>query len=479
MLAATRSTRLHLPVVLLVLLLGAMAAIAATSPVAARASLELEATYEVELDLAWAQGLVQVKTRIELSNTSGGRVDRVVLNTVAAKLGSMRRLRVRVDGERVAARVSGQTISFPLRQPLAVDDSVTVFVAYKARLQTSNVGRNFLFSKLDGVVHLYRFIPWLSRRIPFGSQAHGEPFLTPASPEVRVTAKSDRRVVWATSGRRVRGQGRRHVFVAQDVRDFVMTASPSYRVLRGTSLDQETAILVYTRTADAKRLLRLARQELDRYERRTGVPYPYPTYSIAESGAGLPMEAPALIWIPGFRSAADYPYLVSHETAHQWFYGIVGNDQSTDAFADEALADYFSRRAHLSVRPSRCPTDRLDRDIRRYATACYFEVVYVQGARFLDGLRRDFGGAAFRRAVRAYSQDHRLGIGSNAKLLEAFRQEMGDRVLPRFERRFPSLFPLAPGPAPGQAPDLSSLAGPSPSPVPDAAADDLDQAPPS
>jgi hypothetical protein len=133
---------------------------------------------------------------------------------------------------------------------------------------------------------------------------------------------------------------------------------------------------------------------------------------------------------------------VSHETAHQWFYGIIGNDQSTDAFADEALADYFARRAHLSIRPSRCPTDRLDRDIRRYSSACYFEVIYVQGARFLDGLRRDFGGPAFLRAVQAYSADHRLGIGSNAKLLEAFRDEMGDRVLKRFERRFPSLFPL-------------------------------------
>ncbi len=154
------------------------------------------------------------------------------------------------------------------------------------------------------------------------------------------------------------------------------------------------------------------------------------------------MEAPTLIWIPGFRSAADLPFLVSHETAHQWFYGIIGNDQSSDAFADEALADYFSRRARLSIRPSRCPTDRLDRDIRDYSTRCYFEVIYVQGASFLNDLRRDFGGPAFLRAVQAYSADERLGIGSNAKLMEAFRAEMGDRVLKRFKRRFPSLFPL-------------------------------------
>lgn len=155
------------------------------------------------------------------------------------------------------------------------------------------------------------------------------------------------------------------------------------------------------------------------------------------------MEAPGFIWIPGFRPAADYPFLISHETAHQWFYGIIGNDQSTDAFADEAMADYFSRRARLTIRPSRCKVDRLDKDIRRYSTPCYFEVIYVQGARFLDQLRRDFGGPAFLRAVRAYSADQRLGIGSNVKLLEAFRAELGDKVVRRFSRRFPSIYPAA------------------------------------
>jgi hypothetical protein len=104
------------------------------------------------------------------------------------------------------------------------------------------------------------------------------------------------------------------------------------------------------------------------------------------------------------------------------------------------MADYFSRKAHLSIRPSRCPTDRLDRDIREYSSACYFEVVYVQGARFLDDLRRDFGAGAFKRAIRTYTADYRLGMGGNAKLLEALRVEMGDGVLGRYRKRFPSLY---------------------------------------
>jgi hypothetical protein len=104
------------------------------------------------------------------------------------------------------------------------------------------------------------------------------------------------------------------------------------------------------------------------------------------------------------------------------------------------MADYFSRKAHLSIRASRCARDRLDRDIRDYSSGCYFEVIYVQGARFLEDLRHDYGDRRFRRAVRAYTQANRLGIGSNVRLLEAFRAEMGDGVLRRFHARFPSLY---------------------------------------
>jgi len=172
----------------------------------------------------------------------------------------------------------------------------------------------------------------------------------------------------------------------------------------------------------------------------TGVPYPHETYRIAETGGGLAMESPALMWIPASRPSSDHPYLVSHETAHQWWYSTVGNDQSTDAFADEALADYFSRKAHLSIRPSRCRPDRLDRVSQAYSDKCYFEVIYVQGARFLDKLRKDYGSAEFKAAIRAYTQDNSHDIANNARLLEAFRTEMGESVLPRYRNRFPSIY---------------------------------------
>ena len=228
--------------------------------------------------------------------------------------------------------------------------------------------------------------------------------------------------------------------MARNVRDFNIAASPNYRQSSGMTHNGKTRIIAHTVRHDGRRLVRLARQEIARYASFTGVPYPHDTYRIAETGGGLAMEPPALIWIPRSRPASDHPYLVSHETAHQWWYSTVGNDQSTDAFADEALADYFSRKAHSSIRSSGCAMDRLDRDIRGYSDYCYFEVVYVQGARFLDKIRRDHGNTKFMRAVRAYTKANKHDVSNNARLLEAFRAEIGDSLLKRYHTRFPSLY---------------------------------------
>lgn len=418
----------------------AAAPIAPEATVPAVASYRLQAEYRARLHLDWDTRRLRLATDISVLNTSLEPVDRLELNTVAARLGSLEGLRVSVDGRSTRAKVIGQTIRVPLDPPLAVGAGSSVRVAFRARLRTTTESRTYFFTQLGGVAQLYRVIPWLSRAIPFGRQGHGEPFLTPTSPRAEVTLSADRRLVWATTGDRIGRSGGSSTYLATDVRDFVIIASPGYRTVRGRSHDGQTAIVAHTLSADGRRWISIARDELASYEKLTGVPYPYPTFRIAESAAGLAMEAPGLIWIPGSRRAADHPFLISHETAHQWWYGMVGNDQSTSAFADEAMADYFSRKAHLSIRASRCARDRLDRDIRDYSSGCYFEVIYVQGARFLEDLRRDYGDRRFRRAVRAYTQANRLGIGSNVRLLEAFRAEMGDGVLRRFHARFPSLY---------------------------------------
>jgi hypothetical protein len=153
------------------------------------------------------------------------------------------------------------------------------------------------------------------------------------------------------------------------------------------------------------------------------------------------MESPGLIWLPTGVIAANLRYLAAHETAHQWFYGIVGNDQAREPFADEAAADFVARYVLGQRRASRCPTARLDRSIYAYSAACYYETVYIGGGNLLDAARRQMGNRAFWSALRGYVVAHHNGIATTRSLLDALDAATPlDLRRTLFAARFPSLY---------------------------------------
>ena len=52
------------------------------------------------------------------------------------------------------------------------------------------------------------------------------------------------------------------------------------------------------------------------------------------------MEYPCLSFVSDALSEAGKVRAVAHETAHQWWYGVVGSDQIENAWQDEGLAEY-------------------------------------------------------------------------------------------------------------------------------------------
>ena len=44
--------------------------------------------------------------------------------------------------------------------------------------------------------------------------------------------------------------------------------------------------------------------------------------------------------IYSYRQSDILEYIIAHETAHQWWYGIVGNDQIDEPWLDESLTEY-------------------------------------------------------------------------------------------------------------------------------------------
>jgi hypothetical protein len=410
-------------------------------PIAPASSYDLLASYDVTIELHWAAGTLTVTTDMDAENTSGETLTRLELNTVAARLGHLDLLESTVNDVPVNVRASDQTLIVPLPAPLANGGHVSVHTRYKARLLHSTENHDWLWSQTRDVASVYRAIPWLSKRHPFDRPNDGDPFVTQSARHVHVAFDSDTPLVYATSGGATSAAATSASFDATQVRDFNFTASSHYDVVSEHPAGGPT-ITVMTKWmshAQRDRAMAVARTALKQYDRWLGQ-LRCPTVVIAEISAGVSMESPCLVWITrGSGAFADYR--VAHELGHQWFYALVGNDQATNPFLDEAVTDFLARTLLHQLRGSQCSTAPLDGSIYVYLGSCYYETIYIQGSDFLDHLRTQLGDGAFWSTLQAFWHDHRWQVTNTKALLDAFLAVGGKRLLPEYRKRFPSLYP--------------------------------------
>lgn len=405
-----------------------------------RTSANLSATYSVVLALRYGSRSFNVNSTATITNTSGGPIDRVELNVVPARLGGLFLRAVEVEGVPVARRISDQTVIVPLGGILPEGATVKVRVQYRSTLRTSLSGSSWLFTKANGIVDAYRWIPWVSRATPFDRPNHGDPFVTPVSPFVKVKVQTDRRLVIVSTADRVSiaADGLTQTFEARNVRDVTITAAPDFRS-RSVLVGSTRVRYYYRSSANAALILDAAADAFRVMQSRLG-PYTYPLYKVVQSAGGYGMESPGLTWIPYGVGSANLRYLLAHETAHQWFYSQVGNDQARQPFVDEALADFVARDVTGTRRSSRCSTGLLDRTIYSYSRACYYEIVYIQGGNFLDDTRKRMGSTAFWAGIRDYLATYRFRLGSTKALLDTLDRHTPLDLVPRYQPRFPGLY---------------------------------------
>ena len=133
-------------------------------------------------------------------------------------------------------------------------------------------------------------------------------------------------------------------YTAQQVRNFSFAISPDYVVSSATS--DLTTIYAYTfpeHAALGERAAKIALEAWTLYSELFGE-NPRRFMSIIEGDLTDGLECDGMFYLSEsyFASADGTPQnyfhlLVAHETAHQWFYGLVPNDQANEPWLDESL----------------------------------------------------------------------------------------------------------------------------------------------
>lgn len=166
----------------------------------------------------------------------------------------------------------------------------------------------------------------------------GDPFVSDcANYTVTVTVPDGYRC--AASGYDDGSSGTTYRFVSPAVRDFALVISNRFEMAQA----KQDGVLITAcglSKAQAASLLRYAKKALAVYSERYGA-YPYQSYTVAAVPfAHDGMEYPQLSMISADLTERALEYAVAHETAHQWWYAVVGSDSWYQPWQDEALCEF-------------------------------------------------------------------------------------------------------------------------------------------
>jgi hypothetical protein len=162
----------------------------------------------------------------------------------------------------------------------------------------------------------------------------------------------------------------------------------------------------------------LFKQAITAHAERFG-PFPFPSLSVAQVPAGGGgIEYPSSILMLGLSRL-----VAVHETAHQWFYAMVGDSQAQHAWLDEAFASYAEQLADGSQPPLDSLTEpgNVDRPTASYGgdVGDYYSVTYDKGAAALHAARAAAGPAKFDAAIRCYVNANAWRIANPSDLRRA------------------------------------------------------------
>ncbi|MGE5405722.1 MAG: M1 family metallopeptidase [Candidatus Saccharibacteria bacterium] len=332
--------------------------------------------------------------------------------------------------------------------------AVTIDLKWSAKIPRAA----YRYGSKDGAVLLGNFYPVLNIKDKNGwhnacNIQFGDPFYTQSADykvELSLPANYQAVCTGEISDVKLDGQGGQVIELsAFQARDFAIAALSGF--LNDSQDVGGTHIQCYYRPSDAlvaKEILGCAAASVQYYNNTFGT-YPYSRLLVVqapmEGFRGMEHSGIVFISDAAFKSnydARDRAFLVAHEVAHQWWFGMVGNDQINEPWLDEGLAswsaDRYLKKVEYRTARYRSPEKGyLDRSLNQISNRqSYYDIAYWSGAAFWNGLEQKLGEPEVLVVLRSYLARYRDKTATTDDLRQVIVDESGQDLKPYLDRWF-------------------------------------------
>lgn len=346
-------------------------------------------------------------------------------------------------------------LSVALSAPVYPEERVQLHMSFTTTLAEVNhrlgVGEH--------AVNLANFYPVLCAYgengfLEYVYSSNGDPFVTDcADYDVTLTVPQSYTVVYGGEGKKVtENEKNTYHVMSENARDCAFVLGENFNVATGAAGNIQIEYY-YLGDQVPEAGLRAATESIAFYGRTFGK-YAYSSYALVQTDlcAGG-MEYPALSMIACDLREEEVPRVVAHETAHQWWYAMVGSNQFEHAWQDEGLADYSAAlfleaypsygyrrddlvaQAESSYRAFFSVWSQLhgegDTTMNRPLSAFsgeyeYGNIAYHKGVILFDRLRACVGDRKFYGGLKEYSEKYRFREAEPQDLIACFHKMGAD-----------------------------------------------------
>ena len=432
-------------------------------------------TYVITATLNYINHTAVVTETLVYPNTSGETLSEFVLVIDANQYpGAFQLISIaNQDGEAFNTfDLTGIQIKIPLANPLPPGEKLGLTLVYTLNIPPISTSKDYSPNPFGYTYRQINLVDWFPFAPPYvpkkGWVVHhpwyyGEHLVYPVA-DFEVTLKLERApentmVAASTIGHR---EGSLYQYHLEDGRNFVFSISHLYNLLEKTI--GNTKIQGYVFPSDVKAGEAAFQATLDAfrlYSRLYG-PYLQPSLTMVEADFDHGMEYQGLHYLSRafFNLYDESPkgYLTAiaaHETAHQWWYAAVANDQAIEPWLDEALCTFSERLFYENIHPDALEwwqSVRIDYyqpegwvNINIYDAGGYrpyVNAVYLRGAEFIQELRQKIGDDAFFAFLQDYLAQNRGKIASSKIFFSILREHTTKNLDELIGKYFsPSLFP--------------------------------------